>query len=84
MEYSDEENINYDESSEEEEEEKHVPSTNHISITKVSDKPDNMKCSLCKKKFYYNSKVNNICCCYCGCRILHKLRTKSSIYYNSN
>jgi DNA-directed RNA polymerase subunit RPC12/RpoP len=84
MEYSDDENFNYELSEDEKEEEKHVQIINQISINKVSDKPDNMKCSSCKKKFYYNSKVNNICCCYCGCRILHKLRTKDSIYYNSN
>lgn len=88
MEYSDDENFQYEEDlideDEEIKEDIRVEHTGHVSINKVSDKPSNMKCSSCKKKFYYNSKVNNICCCYCGCRILYKLRTKNSIYYTSD
>jgi DNA-directed RNA polymerase subunit RPC12/RpoP len=44
----------------------------------------NIKCSSCNKKFFFDKKINNIRCNFCGYRILQKLRTKNSIYYDTN
>lgn len=53
--------------------------------TKIDPKMEpNIKCGSCKKNFYFDKKVSNIRCNFCGYRILQKLRTKKSIYYNTD
>jgi DNA-directed RNA polymerase subunit RPC12/RpoP len=44
----------------------------------------NIKCALCKKSFILDKKQKCIRCVHCGYRILLKLRTKNSIYYNTD
>jgi DNA-directed RNA polymerase subunit RPC12/RpoP len=53
-------------------------------LTSSNNTEPNIKCGSCKKKFTLDKKQNNIRCIFCGHRILHKLRTKNSIYYNTN